>query len=440
MTKKCLTCKSTIIDELESGIDDDVPRLLNCDDKYNPNKTELKKKTPTISEIEVKIPIKSEKNTWVFYWASLPKKEIEIKGREEAYGDESNSGLLETDSEGKATLILNCPQPYRVNNLTYPRHVHYTTLTKDNVWSDKIKTMVVYCYLDKEQFTKALQSKDHIIINALPEESFREQSIDGTYNLPVESLNPSNRDDKVNDFMDTHIKKYPDLMDLIETNKMDEKDIPIITYCQGHECSASKELANHIMNAGYSNVVEYPGGIDEWFNNSSDDSSDEEITFFEDDSKYNLNNKYETIIINDVKYKHQLDDLNYILDEDDQKVGELIDNKIVWDTEQEKINNEFLSEEDEEDDDKDEEDDDKDEDDDDKDEDDDDKDEEDTSDSETSDDETSSSSSSSSSSSDEDEEEKDEGKKGGADAYNGGSSITKKEYDTLFRGWGFSFL
>ena len=53
MTKKCQKCKSTIIDELESGIDDDVPRLLNCDDKYNPNKTELKKKTPTISEIEV---------------------------------------------------------------------------------------------------------------------------------------------------------------------------------------------------------------------------------------------------------------------------------------------------------------------------------------------------------------------------------------------------
>ena len=62
----------------------------------------------------------------------------------------------------------------------------------------------------------------------------------------------------------------------------------------------------------------------------------------------------------------------YILDEDDQKVGELIDNKIVWDTEQEKINNEFLSEEEEDDDDKDEEDDDKDEEDDDKDEDDDD--------------------------------------------------------------------
>ena len=459
MTKKCLTCKSTIIDDLESSIEDELPRLLNCDDKYNPNKTELKKKTPTISEIEVKIPIKSEKNTWVFYWASLPTKELEIKGREAAYGDESNSGLLETDKYGKATLILNCPQPYRINNLTYPRHVHYTTLTKDNVWSDEIKTMVVYCHLDKDQFSKALQSKDHIIINALPEESFQEQKIDGTYNLPVESLNPSNRDDKVRDFIDTHIQKYPSLMDLIEQNKIDEKDIPIITYCQGHGCNASKELSTYIMNAGYKNVVEYPGGIDEWFNDSDDDSSDDdEPSFFEDGSKYNLDNKYETIIINNIKYKHQLDDLNYILDEDDQKVGKLINHKIVWDTEHEKITNEFLSDEDEDEDEEGKSDDEKDtssSDDDEKDTSSSDDDEKDTSssnddekDTSSSDDDEKDTSSSDDdekdTSSSDDEDNDDEKKKGGAPNQYGWiysrSLISKKEYDQLFRGWGFSFF
>ena len=447
MTKKCLTCKSTMINDLESGIENEVPRLLNCDDKYNPNKTELKKKTPTISEIEVKIPIKSEKNTWIFYWASLPTKELEIKGREEAYGDESNSGLLETDKKGNATLILNCPQPYRVNNLTYPRHVHYTTLTKDNVWSDEIKTMVVYCHLDKDQFSKALQSKDHIIINALPEESFQEQKIEGTYNLPVESLNPSNRDDKVRDFIDTHIQKYPSLMDLIEQNKIDEKDIPIITYCQGHGCNASNELSTYIMNAGYKNVVEYPGGIDEWFNDSDDDSSeDDEPTFFDDESKYNLDNKYETIIINNIKYKHQLDDLNYILDEDDQKVGKLTNHKVVWDKEHEKINNEFLSDEEEEEKEEEEEggDDDDKEGDDDKEDDEDDEDEsssDDEKDTSSSDDEDESSSDDEDESSSDDEKDK---KKGGApnqyDWIYSGSSISKKEYDQLFRGWGFLFF
>ena len=103
MTKKCLTCKSTVIDDLESDMENEIPlwykkagnysllpSLLNCNDEYNPNKEELKEKTPSISEIEVKIPIQSEKNTWVFYWASLPMKDIEIKKPEESYGDESN--------------------------------------------------------------------------------------------------------------------------------------------------------------------------------------------------------------------------------------------------------------------------------------------------------------------------------------------------------------
>ena len=52
------------------------------------------------------------------------------------------------------------------------------------------------------------------------------------------------------------IKYFPDLNDLIKQNKIDKKDIPIITYCANPSCNASKELANHIMNAGYSNVVE----------------------------------------------------------------------------------------------------------------------------------------------------------------------------------------
>lgn len=264
MTKKCLTCKSTVIDDLETDVEDKVPlwykkagnysllpKLLNCNDKYNPHKNKLKKKKPEITEIKVKIPVNVKKKKWIFYWAALSKKETEVKGPEEAYGDESNSGLIRSDKKGNAILVLNCPQPYRVNNITYPRHVHYTTLTKDKVWSDKVKTIVVYCYLDKEQMEKSLKSKDHIIINALPEESFQEKSIKGTYNLPVESLNPSNATDKINDFMETHLKKYPNLNELIESNKLDKMDIPIITYCANEKCNASKELSTYIMNAGY---------------------------------------------------------------------------------------------------------------------------------------------------------------------------------------------
>ena len=152
MTKKCLDCKSSVIDDLESDMENEVPmwykkagnysllpKLLNCEDKFNPNKTDLKRKTPEITEIEVKIPITTKERTWVFYWASLSNKELEINGPEEAYGDNSNSGLVKTNKKGETTMILNCPQPYRVDGITYPRHVHYTTLTEDNVWSFDIK-------------------------------------------------------------------------------------------------------------------------------------------------------------------------------------------------------------------------------------------------------------------------------------------------------------
>ena len=334
MTKKCLDCKATVIDDLESEMENEVPmwykkagnysllpKLLNCEDKFNPNKNDLVEKKPDISEIRVEAPIKVEVDekkdgTWIFYWAALSNKELEINGPEAAYGDESNSGLIKSNKKGEATLVLNCPQPYRVDGVTYPRHVHYTVLTEDNVWSFDVKTLVVYCHLDREQMEKALKAEDHIIINALSEDDHNKKSIPGTLNLPVETVNASNRVEKVTSFIEQNVRKYPDLEGLIERNKIDIKDVPIITYCANPGCNASNNLAKHIMNAGFSNVVEYPGGIEEWFKNEDEDTSDDD-TFFEEDSKYNLDNKYETIIINGVKYKHELDEINNILDDND---------------------------------------------------------------------------------------------------------------------------
>ncbi len=491
MAKKCLDCTSNAIDDLESDMDHEIPmwykkagnysrlpKLLNREDKFNPNKTKLKEDPPEISEIEVRIPVEVEvyekngkkEGTWIFYWAALSNKEIEINGPEAAYGDESNSGVTKSDKEGKAELVLNCPQPYRVEGISYPRHVHYTTVTKDNVWSLEVKTHVVYCHLDKEQFTKALKSKDHIIINALSEEDHNEKSIPETLNLPVGNLNKNNRGEKVQAFIEHNLKKYPDLEDLIDEDKISIKDVPIITYCADESCNASKNLANHIMNAGFSNVVEYPGGIKEWFDEKgdSDETSDEEDGFFNDTDKYNLEEEYETIIINNIKYKHKLDDLNYIFDENDNKVGELIDKKVVWDTEQDKKNNEIMiettDEEEDEDDEKTksimdkingkkEEQEEQSEDEDEQEEqseesEDEDEDEQ----AEQSEDEDEQEEQSEDEDEDKDEDKGEKDKKGGDKktsslAYDGiylcagGSElITQKRYDNLFRGWGFSFI
>lgn len=368
MTKKCLDCKSTVIDDLEADMENEVPiwykkagnysllpKMLNCNDKFNPHKTELKVKKPEISEVRVEVPLKvdvdkGEDGTWIFYWASLSTKELEINGPEAAYGDESNSGLVYSKKNGEATLVLNCPQPYRVDGITYPRHVHYTTLTEDKVWSYEIKTLVVYCHLDYKQMEKAVKSKDHIIINALSEESHDDKSIPDTLNLPVQSLNENNRNEKVEEFIERNIKTYPELEELIKQNKLDIKDVPIITYCAHEKCNASKTLAKHIMNAGYSNVVEYPGGIKEWFDEKDEESEsdEEEVSFFEDSDKYDLNNEYETIIYENEKYQHKLDGSNEILDDDNNVVGTLDGEKIKWKDKKKKDNKEILIESDDE--------------------------------------------------------------------------------------------
>ena len=87
MVKKCLTCKSKLIDDLESDMEDVVPlwykkqgnysllKALNCDNKYNPQRVDLKESTPKITDKQVKVSIKTDKNTWVYYWASQQQKD-----------------------------------------------------------------------------------------------------------------------------------------------------------------------------------------------------------------------------------------------------------------------------------------------------------------------------------------------------------------------------
>jgi rhodanese-related sulfurtransferase len=40
----------------------------------------------------------------------------------------------------------------------------------------------------------------------------------------------------------------------------------IIIYCGGYECPAGAMLARKLLSMGYKNVIDYPGGINEWKN------------------------------------------------------------------------------------------------------------------------------------------------------------------------------
>jgi len=43
-----------------------------------------------------------------------------------------------------------------------------------------------------------------------------------------------------------------------------EKNTALVTYCANLKCPASEKLANHLKSLGYTNVREYPEGIEGW--------------------------------------------------------------------------------------------------------------------------------------------------------------------------------
>ena len=55
----------------------------------------------------------------------------------------------------------------------------------------------------------------------------------------------------------------------IDEKKLNILDIPIVTYCEKKECDASSKLLEHLIDSGFTNVLEYPGGNVEYKNKSN---------------------------------------------------------------------------------------------------------------------------------------------------------------------------
>jgi hypothetical protein len=87
------------------------------------------------------ITIKIKPNTRVAYWASLPNTEKTPKV-EQAYADYSNSGVVMSDSEGNAKLVLTIGSGYIVpRNKVIKRHVHYRELDQQYGMIGKVNTL-----------------------------------------------------------------------------------------------------------------------------------------------------------------------------------------------------------------------------------------------------------------------------------------------------------
>ena len=319
MKKKCLTCEvdnismsgETVFNEnkipdwyKKNGNYSLLPKILNCEDKYNANKNDLVPEYPDITNTEVRVPINDEKlkDKWIFYWAAnASKNPLIIKTPKEAYDTNQNRGLLELNSDGFGEMILNCPQPYKVDGITYPGHVHYVSLNADKTWDMNVLTKDIICYIDNDRLQDVIESRDHILVNASEIQDKEIKSI----NITPESLNISNKKKK----LILEIKKAKLTLNKLES--VDVLDVPIVLYTTSQN-DEIKNLMNHFLESGFSNLTLYKKDSDSDEKKDSDSDEKKESLEFENESLFNMkkDTKEKLVVITGSKnivYNHDIE-------------------------------------------------------------------------------------------------------------------------------------
>lgn len=84
---------------------------------------------------------------------------------------------------------------------------------------------------------------DFVLANVLPPENFNERHIRTSINVPV-------GDDG-----------FEQTMEKVTGNK----DRKVVVYCANFDCDASPKAAEKLEQAGFSQVYDYAGGTEDWF-------------------------------------------------------------------------------------------------------------------------------------------------------------------------------
>ncbi len=97
--------------------------------------------------------------------------------------------------------------------------------------------------IKKEEAKSLFDAGKSLFIDARGFKLYKKSTIMGSINVPV--------------------KKYPAVKGLMPS----DKNAVIVTFCNGFKCEKSDELAELLMNDGYTNVKVYKGGYPEWKEN-----------------------------------------------------------------------------------------------------------------------------------------------------------------------------
>lgn len=90
-----------------------------------------------------------------------------------------------------------------------------------------------------------LEHEDFVLINVLPRDTFVDEHIRTSVNVPLED----------------------DDFDKIVERIAGHKNRKVVVYCASHECDASDKAARKLEQAGFSQVYDYEGGTKDWMEN-----------------------------------------------------------------------------------------------------------------------------------------------------------------------------
>lgn len=86
------------------------------------------------------------------------------------------------------------------------------------------------------------REKEAVVIDVLSPESYAEKHVPGSINVPSEE---------------------PGFVERVR-EKVPSKETPVVLYCSGPDCQASPKAALRLERAGYQDVREFRGGLEEW--------------------------------------------------------------------------------------------------------------------------------------------------------------------------------
>lgn len=87
------------------------------------------------------------------------------------------------------------------------------------------------------------EHRDFVLINVLPRESFNQEHIRTSVNVPVDEDSFSSQVERI----------------------AGNKDREVVVYCASFDCDASTRAAEQLETEGFTQVYDYEGGTKDWF-------------------------------------------------------------------------------------------------------------------------------------------------------------------------------